>query len=537
MRTKGARAALVAALTFGLGLSVVTGEAPARPEAAPAHAAQAATTPDPSDLPPDGADADGDGVDDAVDGCDDVADPGQDDLDGDATGSACDPDELGLAAGPCANAASGATGTPVGDSFTGGTAADALSGLAGNDCMRGLDGDDQLDGGRGNDELDGGSGRDRLLGGRGADEILGGSGGDVVIGGPGRDKIDSGSEDDIVRARDGENDAISCGSGEDTVEADANDTVDASCERVTRRPVRTLTVTTSGPSSGRATGPGIDCGGTGHTDCTQVLADATAPVLRGEPGPGAVLRWSGGGCVTGPCTLLMNQDLTVDARFAPPATRIQDSGPLAHLICPILRQIYVAFLGYVAAPAAHAAQLDISAILRGVLDAMLQAFGCAPPYAPEAAGHVASARSAALPVLPALPEPDDVKLGTNRRDRLVGRTAPDLQAGRGGDDTLIGRGGSDVLGGGPGADRIFGGPGADLINGGAGRDRLHGGPGDDAVVGGPGADRIFGGPGSDAINTRDRSRDMVDCGAGRDTARVDRRDVVRRCEKVKRTRR
>ena len=54
--------------------------------------------------------------------------------------------------------------------------------------------------------------------------------------------------------------------------------------------------------------------------------------------------------------------------------------------------------------------------------------------------------------------------------------------------------------------------------------------------GGPGHDHIYGGRGNDTIYARDDTRDVVDCGPGHDTAYVDPHDVVRNCEKVKRSR-
>lgn len=78
--------------------------------------------------------------------------------------------------------------------------------------------------------------------------------------------------------------------------------------------------------------------------------------------------------------------------------------------------------------------------------------------------------------------------GTRRADRLVGTTRRDVLDGRRGDDVLVGR------------------------------------PGDDRLLGGRGRDRLRGGPGADRL----------DCGPGRDVAIVDRRDRVRRCERVRR---
>ena len=55
-----------------------------------------------------------------------------------------------------------------------------------------------------------------------------------------------------------------------------------------------------------------------------------------------------------------------------------------------------------------------------------------------------------------------------------------------------------------------------------------------------GTDRFSGGSGDDRINARDRrgrddARDVIDCGAGDDTALVDDDDIVVHCEHVERT--
>jgi dienelactone hydrolase len=97
-------------------------------------------------------------------------------------------------------------------------------------------------------------------------------------------------------------------------------------------------------------------------------------------------------------------------------------------------------------------------------------------------------------------------VGKRGKDRLVGGSEGDTLRGRGGRDFLRGRGGRDCLAGGRGGDRLDGGRGGDDLSGGAGRDR---------------------------IDARDREADSVRCGRGRDRAKVDRRDRVRGCEKVR----
>jgi len=100
--------------------------------------------------------------------------------------------------------------------------------------------------------VEGGSGDDRILlgepgfgsarsaGGSGNDVILspggeadGGSGRDVMTGGTGREVFSGGAGDDQidVAGDPGTVDVVSCGSGRDTVWADADDQLDADCER------------------------------------------------------------------------------------------------------------------------------------------------------------------------------------------------------------------------------------------------------------------------------------------------------------------
>lgn len=87
---------------------------------------------------------------------------------------------------------------------------------------------------------------------------------------------------------------------------------------------------------------------------------------------------------------------------------------------------------------------------------------------------------------------------------------------------------------------LDGGAGDDVLTGDTGRDRLFGRSGRDLVRGGAGLDVLVGGAGADTLRARENRtagerprRDRVDCGAGRrDRATVDRRDDVRRCERV-----
>ena len=136
--------------------------------------------------------------------------------------------------------------------------------------------------------------------------------------------------------------------------------------------------------------------------------------------------------------------------------------------------------------------------------------------------------------------------GTVEDGSLRGTRSGDLIVGTLGRDLLIGLAGADCLFGGDGNDRLMGDEGNDTLEGGAGHDRISGGSGTDTIKGDDGNDRISGGSGIDTItgddgNDRieavDRKRDTIDCGAGRDTARVDRGDRVKRCERVIRAKR
>jgi Ca2+-binding RTX toxin-like protein len=107
---------------------------------------------------------------------------------------------------------------------------DRLSGDEGLDILRGGIGDDTLSGGEGTDLLDAGTGNDSLLGGTGDDDLRGGEGNDRLgNGGFGDDILDGGSGNDrfgytISSLADG-TDTIRGGTGIDSIEVNANDTI------------------------------------------------------------------------------------------------------------------------------------------------------------------------------------------------------------------------------------------------------------------------------------------------------------------------
>jgi Ca2+-binding RTX toxin-like protein len=137
--------------------------------------------------------------------------------------------------------------------------------------------------------------------------------------------------------------------------------------------------------------------------------------------------------------------------------------------------------------------------------------------------------------------PDDDRIdGTGFGDNLFGLQGDDRLNGLANDDCLFGGVGSDRLAGAAGDDRLLGDDedgavsGNDRLFGNAGNDLLVGGPGRDRLRGGPGRNRLRGGLGNDRLNAVNGTRDRVNCGRGRDRARVDSIDRVRGCEKIRR---
>ena len=135
------------------------------------------------------------------------------------------------------------------EELRGGNADDVITGSAVRNWLDGWDGTDAIDGGIGDDSLFGGTGTDTVLGGPGQDTIEGGDGDDRVDGGAGVDTLygdtfqvciptDCDRGQDTILARDGVNDTVSCGPGEDSATLDAGDSIppagENACERVDR---------------------------------------------------------------------------------------------------------------------------------------------------------------------------------------------------------------------------------------------------------------------------------------------------------------
>ena len=117
---------------------------------------------------------------------------------------------------------------------------------------------------------------------------------------------------------------------------------------------------------------------------------------------------------------------------------------------------------------------------------------------------------------------------------IVGTDDPDRLVGSGAGDVVFGRGGGDTIRGAAGHDCLIGAAGNDVLLGEAGDDRLTGGRGADRLVGGPGVNVYDAGSGNDVVEAANGRSEVVRCGAGRDTARVDRADRLSGCERVTR---
>ena len=127
--------------------------------------------------------------------------------------------------------------------FAAPVAAGTIKGTSGADVLKGTKKADKISGGSGDDELKGRKGNDNLKGGAGADVLIGGKGKDKFNPGKGEDGVNmrDGVElaspgKDVIKARDGEPDQISCGDGVDKAIVDAEEEGVYDCETVVEPP-------------------------------------------------------------------------------------------------------------------------------------------------------------------------------------------------------------------------------------------------------------------------------------------------------------
>jgi Ca2+-binding RTX toxin-like protein len=133
----------------------------------------------------------------------------------------------------------------------------ALAGATGADALTSTDSADDLSGEQGNDVLTSGGGDDILNGDEGNDSLDSGAGNDKLTGATGTDGFAAGAGDDAIVAADGLAEKVDCGDGNDTVTADAQDTL-TGCENTT---TQNVTAPTEEPTGDDKTKPKLEIGG------------------------------------------------------------------------------------------------------------------------------------------------------------------------------------------------------------------------------------------------------------------------------------
>lgn len=114
-------------------------------------------------------------------------------------------------------------GTNRSDTMRGTNARDNMAGRGGNDEMFGGGNGDTMRGGTGADIMRGESGRDRMYGNSDNDTMNGGPFGDRIVAGTGVDSVVGENGSDHIDIRDGVQDSVRCGNGNDTVVVDLAD--------------------------------------------------------------------------------------------------------------------------------------------------------------------------------------------------------------------------------------------------------------------------------------------------------------------------
>jgi Ca2+-binding RTX toxin-like protein len=332
-----------------------------------------------------------------------------------------------------------------------------------------------------------------LSGGEGSDTVTGGPAGETIRGGPQADILHGGGGNDTIDSRGDVPDEVNCGPGEDTAIADLFD-------RIVTDPAN--------PDACEHVDRGVPAPGPGQPPIPPAVVAGAPPFITASapgtpiPASAAVL---GAAVPRGRCTTPFIGTAGDD--------RIDGSDADDRIF------------GMNGADVLNGLKGDDCVF--GVAGAD-QAFG--------ATGDDLVAGGAGADRLDG-GEGDDRLVGNGGNDRAVGGRGRDRVSGGAGNDVLSGGTGRDRLVGDAGDDRLTSGAGNDTLSGGAGRDRLSAGAGADVLRGGAGANTLLAGLGNDTVDVRNGRRDTVDCGAGRDSARADSVDRLRRCERVTRARR
>jgi Ca2+-binding RTX toxin-like protein len=305
-----------------------------------------------------------------------------------------------------------------------------------------------------------------------------GSGDDDVDGLAGSDKLVLGEGDDEAEARDGFQDRIRCGPGEDAARVDQLDVVSA-CETVTTSFVRPFGVPPPTPPR-------------------YVLPPPPPPPRLADCPPGIQFTF----------TLTAGNDVRVgttmaDLIFAGAGNDIIDG--LSGDDC----------LSMGTGNDRGQGGLGSDLVLGGLGDDILL-------------GATGSDRLNG-------DEGNDRVEGNAGNDRVFGGAGRDNLLGAAGNDALHGQSGNDRISASSGRDRVNGGSGSDRISGGSSADTINGDAGNDRINGGGSPDVLRGNSGNDRVSARDGRRDRINCGTGRDSVTADRADrVTRNCERVRR---
>jgi Ca2+-binding RTX toxin-like protein len=140
---------------------------------------------------------------------------------------------------------------------------------------------DDITGGAGNDSLTGNDGANTIIGGLGNDTLGGAGGDDLLDGAGGVDSYSGGAGIDVLKARDGAQESLACGTEADVADADHNDNADADCEVVNRDEAPPAP---PAPPVVEPVLPPAPSGGTGNVIEPPVATIATTPIAVSAAG-------------------------------------------------------------------------------------------------------------------------------------------------------------------------------------------------------------------------------------------------------------